>query len=147
MLRSYSVVELVPHRPPMVLIDRVVGYDLEAKSLTAEVTIKERWKDGYVAIEYMAQTAAALVGLFDRLEHEQSLSRPGFLLGTRKLSLMENGFTVGGVYRITAVSLFCDGDAAAFGCEMTDSGGHIVATAALNAYRPSNVAEFFDDCR
>ena len=87
--------ELLPHRPPMVLIDAVESFDAEARRLVARVTIGENqlFFDGkgvpnWVAIEYMAQTAAALVGYYDRHVAPGQPARPGLLLGTRKLDLI-----------------------------------------------------------
>ena len=86
--------DLLPHRPPMVLIDAVESFDAETRRLVARVTIGENqlFFDGkgvpnWVAIEYMAQTAAALVGYYDKHVAPGQPARPGLLLGTRKLDL------------------------------------------------------------
>lgn len=139
---SFSLAELLPHRPPMVLIDEVVDVDVERKSLIAAFVAKDEWSGNWVAIEYMAQTAAALAGYFDRLERADRPARPGFLLGTRKLELKLEKFSVGGRYRVRATNEFSDGEAASFACEIEDERGEVVATAMLNAYRPENVADF-----
>ena len=70
---TWQLDELIPHRPPMVLLDAVESFDPDALSLTARVTItpeslfcEPEGVPNWVAIEYMAQTAAALVGCYDR---------------------------------------------------------------------------------
>ena len=144
--------ELLPHRPPMVLIDAVELFDAEAKRLVARVTIGENqlFFDGqgvpnWTAIEYMAQTAAALVGYYDRHVEPDRPVRPGLLLGTRKLDLKLERFEAGKTYRISAENAFCDSDAAAFLCSIEDDAGNTVATASLNAYRPQDMEKFLKE--
>ena len=144
--------ELLPHRPPMVLIDAVESFDAGAKRLVARVTIGENqlFFDGkgvpnWVAIEYMAQTAAALVGYYDRHVAPGQPVRPGLLLGTRKLDLKLERFEAGRTYRIAAENAFCDSDAASFVCSIEDDTGATVATANLNAYRPPDMENFLKE--
>ena len=144
--------ELLPHRPPMVLIDAVESFDAEAKRLVARVTIGENqlFFDGkgvpnWVAIEYMAQTAAALVGYYDKHVAPGQPARPGLLLGTRKLDLKLERFEAGRTYRIAAENAFYDSDAASFVCSIEDDTGATVATANLNAYRPPDMEKFLKE--
>lgn len=144
--------ELLPHRPPMVLIDAVESFDVEARRLTARVTIGENqlFFDGqgvpnWVAIEYMAQTAAALVGLYDRQVTPGQPARPGLLLGTRKLDLKLERFEAGKTYHVVAENAFSDSDAASFVCRIEDEAGETVATANLNAYRPPDMEQFLKE--
>ncbi len=142
--------ELLPHRAPMILIDEVVSFDLAAAepSLTAAVTAKPQWCENWVAIEFMAQTAAALVGLADRAAGFEGAPRPGFLLGTRKLELKLERFEVGRRYLITAKNTFQDAQAASFSCEIAaaDAPSDILATAALNAFRPDDISAILPAC-
>ena len=144
--------ELLPHRPPMVLIDSVESFDIETKRLTARVTIGENqmFFDGqgvpnWVAIEYMAQTAAALAGYYDRHVAPGQPVRPGLLLGTRKLDLKLERFEAGKTYRIVAENAFSDSAAASFVCRIEDDTGETVATANLNAYRPPDMEQFLKE--
>lgn len=144
--------ELLPHRPPMVLIDAVESFDAEAKRLVARVTIGENqlFFDGqgvpnWAAIEYMAQTAAALVGYYDRHVAPGQPARPGLLLGTRRLDLKLARFEAGKTYRIVAENAFSDSDAASFVCRIDDEAGETVATANLNAYRPPDMEQFLKE--
>lgn len=139
---SFSVAELVPHRPPMILIDEILDFDEASRSLTAAIDIREEWTGNYVAIEYMAQTAAALAGMFDKLENAARPARPGFLLGTRRLTLDLPKFEVGARYLVKAVNEFSDENSAAFTCTIEDSAGAVVATATLNAFRPDDIGTF-----
>ena len=147
-----SLDELLPHRPPMVLIDEVESFDPEAKRLVARVTIgaNQLFFDGqgvpnWVAIEYMAQTAAALAGCYDRHVAPGQPARPGLLLGTRKLDLRLPRFEAGKTYRIFAENAFSDSDAASFVCGIEDETGATVATANLNAYRPPDMERFLKE--
>ena len=150
--RANGLLSLMPHRPPMVLIDGVESFDDAEHSLVALVKIRPDSPffvlgigvPSWVAIEYMAQAAAALVGRYDQLTAPGAPPRPGFLLGTRKLSLDLERFEEGATYRIFAGESFSDGDAAAFECRISDASGNVVASAILNAFRPQNLAEFLE---
>lgn len=145
---------LLPHRPPMVLIDGVEHFDPETKTLTAKVSITpeqifhfgaEGGVPNWVAIEYMAQTSAALAGCYDRHVAPDRPVRPGLLLGTRRLDLKLDRFESGRTYHVTASNAFWDADAAAFDCAIRDDAGEVVATATLNAYRPSDFGQFLKE--
>ncbi len=150
----WTLDELLPHRPPMRLIDAIEAFDPEAKTLTATVTVTpeqifffgaEEGVPNWVAIEYMAQASAALAGCYDRHVAPDRPARPGLLLGTRKLDLKLERFEAGRTYRVTAANAFWDADAAAFACEIRDAAGHVVATATLNAYRPPDFEGFLKE--
>ena len=128
----------------MLLIDGIVDFDADAQSVVAEVRVKPEWAGSHVAIEYMAQTAAALVGLNDKVSGTKNPARPGFLLGTRRLDLKVPSFEVGRRYLVSAKVAFADGEAASFECEMRD-GDAVVASAILNAYRPEDVEQFLKE--
>lgn len=109
-LLQREVTHFLPHQPPMIFIDKLLDY--QDGTLTAEVTItasspyfdpKIDAVPNYVAIEYMAQTMAALAGIEARLS-QQDL-RIGFLLGSRKLKLHQPHYLQGGCYQIKVKKL------------------------------------------
>lgn len=151
-MNTWPLSELLPHRPPMVLIDAVDSFDADARRLVARVTITDRQlffsEDGvpnWVAIEYMAQASAALVGCCDKHLAPEEPVRPGLLLGTRKLELKLDRFEAGRTYRIISEEAFNDSDAASFNCSIEDESGKTVATAILNAYRPPDLERFLKE--
>ena len=151
-MMQFSLEDLLPHRPPMVLIDEVESFDFEKKRLVARVTITEKQLfytaggvPNWVAIEYMAQAAAALVGYHDKHLAPDLPVRPGLMLGTRKLDLKLARFAAGKTYRIVAENVFNDADAASFACSIEDEAGETVATANLNAYRPPDMEQFLKE--
>ena len=152
MTTSVPLEELLPHRPPMVLIDAVESFDAATKRLVARVTIGPDQlfctSDGvpnWVAIEYMAQAAAALVGFYDKVTAPGAPARPGLLLGTRRLDLKLDRFEMGKTYYISAENVFSDDEAASFICSIQDAAGDTVATATLSAYRPPDIEQFIKE--
>lgn len=140
---SLKVEDLIPHRPPMVLIDAVESVDLQSCTLVASFTAREEWRGNWFALEYMAQTAAALAGVFDK-ESGEPTGRPGFLLGTRRLDLGITEFVPGSRYLVKVVREYEDGDSAAFSCEVSQAASGEdgpTCTATLTAYRPPNMAD------
>lgn len=147
-----DIASLVPHRSPMLLIDAVESFDAAEKRAVAraKVSTSSPFSDGdgvpsWVAIEYMAQASAMLVGLRDKAVAPGSNPRPGLLLGTRRLELSADMFPVGAEYLVSSTCTYEDADAAAFQCEMTDSSGKVVASASLNAYRPPDLGAFLKE--
>ena len=135
---SLKVEDLIPHRPPMVLIDAIESVDLSSGELVASFVAREEWRGNWFAIEYMAQAAAALAGVFDRAERAPA-GRPGFLLGTRRIDLGIREFVPGVRYAVSAVREYVDGDSAAFACCIREADGDLCSgkcTATLTAYRP-----------
>ena len=138
---SYRLEDLLPHRPPMVLLDEVLSVDEKERSLVASATIRPEWRENWSAIELMAQAAAALAGVFDRVSGSDRPARPGFLLGTRRIKFAVSEFEVGRRYLVTAKDVFSDAESASFECTVRD-GDNVVASAVLNAYRPDNISAF-----
>ena len=97
--------ELIPHRQPMVFIDRVIAcsdtditaeLDLRPTLLFAEAAGLPSW----TAIEIMAQTICAFAGMQD---HQQGLPpQIGYLLGSRRLLLPVPFFEFGQTLTIRA---------------------------------------------
>ena len=143
---NIPVRELLPHDPPMVLLDRVVSYD--DSSLVAEVDIGEgsmlcgdSGVPGWVGIEYMAQAVAAYAGFQSRLEGEAPTI--GYLLGTRSYKCSLPVFPIGATLRIHIESLFVDMGLGAFNCRIELD--EPVASATINVYQPGpGVVEGFD---
>ena len=97
------VIERLPHRPPMRLIDEVVL--ASGRRLVARATIREDHillEGGRVtpllAIELFAQAAAALLVWLGGQGAPPAVS--GYLLGTRKLDMDPGGFGPGDVLDI-----------------------------------------------
>lgn len=139
-----AVVDLLPHDPPMVLVDSVLAFD--AEFIHAQVTIQphspfceEGAVPAYVAIEYMAQTVGVWNGLMAKA-HNQS-PKIGFLLGSRRLDLKVPNFKVGQVLDIYGQSQYIDGEMASFDCWI-EVDRERVAQAGLNVYQPKDINEF-----
>lgn len=131
--------ELVPHRAPMLLLDRVTAF--EGASVTCEVTVRDGAmfvEEGRVAspvfLEYMAQTAAAHAGL----TAHHGASRAGMLLGARELVLDVDEARVGEVLTVTATLDADDGVTALYLGEVRGEGGRRYAAARFHVHRDAN---------
>ena len=132
--------DLLPHRPPMLLVNKVEG--LSATQSSASVIIDEatpfcsdKGVSAWVGIEYMGQTAALIAGY----QLQQGLTKPhlGFLLGTRRFQTEVPYFTIGKVLTISCVEKALVGDSlATFDCEIREqSSDELLATASLSVFR------------
>lgn len=151
---TWPLEELLPHRAPMVFLDRVESFDASERSFAASFTVTPEHVlyspssggvPNWAAIEFMAQAAAALAGIFDKIQNPESTAYPGLLLGTRKLDLRLDSFKAGRTYRVTASYAFQDAEAAAFTCAIFDDSGTVVAEATINAYRPPDFRQFLKE--
>ena len=133
--------QLLPHRPPMLLIDRAL--EATESSIDACAVIKDNdifVTDGFMPawclLEYMAQT----MGLWACWEaKQQNLPPPvGFLLGTRSLKLEIERVAVGTSLYLKATRLYISEEGLAqFDCEAHIK-GCVAARARINAYQPPN---------
>ncbi|MDR2874711.1 MAG: hotdog family protein [Methylobacillus sp.] len=135
---------LVPHAPPMRLLDRLIQADDECA--TTEVRIRpdslfctEEGVGGWVGIEYMAQSIAAHAGY---TAHENGLPiQIGFLLGARQYTCYRPFFPQGSLLRIQVKRLFlADNGTASYACTIIDENQSALAEAALTVYEPPRTA-------
>lgn len=135
----YAMADLLPHRPPLLLLDEVVA--AAPGWLTAAVTIRSDSflgePDGVpsqVGLEYMAQTCGAYAGW-----RQRSAGKPirvGFLLGTRRYHAAVLRYPLGSRLEITAEILTDEADeTAAFLCRIV-TGGMVAAEAQLVVHQP-----------
>ena len=143
---SCRLEDLLPHRPPMVLIDEIVSFDRGTETLVAAFEARRDWSESFAAIEFMAQTAAALVGIVDREQGLSVAAKPGFLLGSRRMELRFDHFEIGKRYLVRATCLFNDVQTASFECAIEDD-GQIIASATISAYRPDDIESFMEEQR
>ncbi len=139
MTPSYPPIEtLLPHRAPMILLDRVEACD--ANRLVAAVTIgaHSRFAEAegvpaYIGLEYMAQACAAFVGA-EALAANQAV-RIGFLLGTRKYLIHQPWFGMGDNLLVAVSLIYRDDSMATFDGKIT-IGVALAAEAQLVVYQP-----------
>jgi predicted hotdog family 3-hydroxylacyl-ACP dehydratase len=136
--RDIPVRELLPHDPPMVLLDRAISF--EDATLIAEVDVRadsilcqDDGVPGWVGIEYMAQAVAAHAGCQARLEDKPPSI--GYLLGTRSYKCSLAAFPIGETLQVHIESLYVEMGLGAFACRIDMD--ETVASATINVYQPS----------
>ena len=139
-----AIADLLPHGPPMLLLDAVV--EDAAGSLTTGVTIRPdspfvvagNGIPAHVGIEYMAQTCGAFAGL--EAHRSGQPVRLGFLLGTRRYRASVPWLPVGWRLTVTADLVFREGQMGVFDCRIQHEGAEI-ATAQITVYQPDDPAK------
>lgn len=122
----------------MLWIDAVLAYDEQAIACAMRVRdtpayCSEGRAEAVFAVEWMAQTVAAFIGLRDRVGGE--VPRPGFLIGAPRVRFEVDGFAVGAELRVEARHTFGDAHLASFDCRVL-SGQDLAVDATLNFFRP-----------
>jgi predicted hotdog family 3-hydroxylacyl-ACP dehydratase len=132
------IVELVPHRPPMLLLDRVLSYDGEC--VICETVLgptspfaEQGHVPALVGIEYMAQTIAAGAGLSAR-DKESASGQMGFLLGCRSLNIAVDSFNVGDRLTIEARRTWGETALGSFACKV-QRGTEVLVEGSLTVYQ------------
>lgn len=146
---QYPVAEVIPHSPPMVLLDKVLSRSDD--ELTAEIVIsnESRFFDHklsgiptWVGIEYMAQAIAALAG--SRAKDLNQEIKLGFLLGTRKYHILEKIFLNGETYQIKVKQLYMDDSGlASFDCSI-NLDEQVIVKARLNVFEADDAKQILE---
>lgn len=142
----YDIEEVIKHRKPMRLIDKLVSFDEDSAcvlvTISAESEFYQTEQHGvpsYIGIEYMAQCIAAQAGA-NELAAGGNI-KLGFLLGTRKYKPNVTYFPSGKTLQVKATRLM---EAAAglsvFDCAIVSSDQEqtILAQAKINVFQPEN---------
>lgn len=136
--------DLIPHRPPMLLINNVL--EVNDTSSSARVIVDEhasffeakKGVPAWIGLEYMGQTAALIAG------HQLQLGKVGphlgFLLGTRSFKVSCDYFAPGSYKVCCAEKALVGDELATFTCsietEPDDAGDPLcLATASLSVLR------------
>ena len=132
------IVDLVPHRPPMLLLDRVLSYDgervvCETVLEAGSPFVEQGHVPAVVAIEYMAQAIAAGAGLSARDRGEET-TRMGFLLGCRDLAIAVDSFQVGDRLTVEARRTWGEKELGRFACKVR-RGDEVLVEGALTVYQ------------
>jgi 3-oxoacyl-[acyl-carrier-protein] synthase-1 len=140
----YTMEELLAHRAPMILIDDYDDASVTDNGFTTTFTVRssDLFFDAELcgtppstALEYMAQSIAAYVGLMARRQgHSPQL---GFVLGSRSLILNLPCFAEGERYTVDIQTQFSDDQFGAFEATIFDAKHTLLASAILNVFRPS----------
>lgn len=141
MNKDPRLLQLIPHRPPMLLIDQLLEVSANRSSAQVNITptssfyVEGKGVPAWIGLEYMGQTAALIAGF----QLEQGLVEPhlGLLLGTRKYSAHTPWFAPGAQLRIICQELAVVGQSLAnFTCEIQDlHSDALLASARLTVYR------------
>ena len=137
-----SIDDLVPHRRSMRLLDEVVEFDGDSKTIVCGSLVRSSpmargdCVRAVVALEYMAQAAAACTGMLDRGSDAPGAAR-GFLVGVPSMTLETESFAMGEALRVSATRLSAAGDTASFQCTVARRGA-VVASARLLVVKESN---------
>jgi predicted hotdog family 3-hydroxylacyl-ACP dehydratase len=133
--RFPPVAELVPHEPPMLLVDELLEWSPETALVRATIRagspfVSQDRMPATILLEHMAQAIAVANGMADRAAGRVA-SELGLLLGTRELELHCDELAVGDVLELRVVREFSDGKLARYACTAAHA-GELVARATIN---------------
>jgi len=142
-LRDIPIEQLIPHRPPMILVDKLLAYSskgacCELAILPNHVFLQPEGVPAHIGMEFMAQTLAAMNGYQSRIE-----GRPpdvGFLLGTPKFESSVPFFKQGQRLKVEVTLVWGDDELRQFQCKIEDFDSlEVLQTATINAFVPNDL--------
>ncbi|WP_432464543.1 ApeP family dehydratase [Agarivorans sp. QJM3NY_33] len=132
--------QLLPHDPPMILLNHVLHYTDDEITCEVEISANSQFFDvrsqsvpAYVGIEYMAQTIAARGGMLAREQGRQS--QIGFLLGGRRYQQHGGDFQLGDQLKVSAKELMQEQAMGVYACTI-ERNGELLASCQVNTYAP-----------
>ena len=148
-MSEYDLTKILPHKPPMILIDDILEVNLKEGSLVSlfrvypEKQFFERGRgiNSIVGIEFMAQT----IGCFSYFKDKCSAPKPGLLLGTRLYNNQVEYFEEGIDYTVKVHEVFTDNEIVVFDCLIYDNNDNEIARATINAYQGTNIKELLKE--
>lgn len=141
MQQNSAVIDLLPHNPPMVLLDELISASQE--SVHCQVTIaadclyfnsKTRTVPNYIGIEFLAQSVGVWAGY--HAQQKKETPKIGFLLGSRRYKASPVDFKEGQQLDIRANRVMHDENMSVFNGSITLDGQE-VAKAQINLYQPT----------
>jgi predicted hotdog family 3-hydroxylacyl-ACP dehydratase len=146
---KYPPIErLLPHRPPMILVDRLVRTN--GVETVCEVTIgphsmflQTAGVPAFVGIEYMAQAVAAHGGYQSYLEGQPIVV--GLLLGTRRFETHCQFFELGQALRIEVTHTWGHHELMRFRCTISHAVSNTrLQRAELNVFKPKALQSYLE---
>lgn len=138
--------QLLPHRAPMILIDRMI--DATDAGSVCEVTIGPQTLfigpagvPAFVGLEYMAQAVAAYGGYKSHLAGEPMAI--GFLIGTPQLKTYCQFFCCGQTLQIQVTHIWGNHELRQFHCMIHDAlTAKLLQQAELNIFKPHDLQSY-----
>lgn len=143
----FSPADLVPHRAPMILIDRVI--EAQDDFVHVQVLIQEGipfYENGkvpsYVGIEYMAQAIAVWNGALAKKQGNNP--KIGFLVGSRSLTLQIPYFINKSLLDVYGKLIFNSDNMASFDCWISCDENRL-CEGRLNVYQPEDASSILSN--
>ena len=124
---------LLPHAKPMILLDRVVSFDVPEILCTTQVRPGNLF-GLMIALEWMAQAAAAYATL-NTTDH--CAPKQGYLIGVRDFKLHVDHWHEGHTLFVSARHVFGEVHLGQFECSVLNENKSMAAQAILSVYVPS----------
>jgi 3-oxoacyl-[acyl-carrier-protein] synthase I len=141
------VADVLPHQGRMVLLSHVLEHSRTHTACAVEIGPDAPFLEpggsvpAWIGIEYMAQCVAAHAGLRSRARGEPA--KIGFLIGSRRVEFLTDGFRVGQTLVAEATHTWGESESAAFACRLLDrASGALLVEGSLSVFLPPTLDRF-----
>lgn len=137
-----SILELLPHQPPLVLLEKVLSFDEHHMTCLVDLKASQIFSsddhiDVIIATEWMAQAVGAFVGAQKRVTGQSP--RIGFIIGARKVDFHVSKVNKDSVLRVSAEPVWVDRASGSFNCTVTDIlNNKVIAEGSLTVHEPEH---------
>lgn len=136
--------DLIPHAPPMVLLDELVDWEPGRATCTLDVQpdapfVQEGVIDSLVTIEYMAQAVAACLGY--EAFHGGEGVRVGMIIACKKFDLHTSDIPVGASLTIEVSRIRGNEMLSHFDGDVSDASGRKIASGVLTLFHAEKPPE------
>ena len=139
---TYNIDKLIPHKPPMRLVDKFISFENETVHCQANImdthlflSADKSFIQHWIGIEIMAQTAAT----YGKVSSKDTGDEPAiaFLLSIRNYRSDIKKYKIGSVLDVFAECLILDSGTGVFSCRI-ELDGEIVSSVTINAHQPQS---------
>ncbi len=147
----YNLEDILPQRPPMILLSRVLEFDLKTKTAISEVDISSssmffdsatKGVPSYVGLEYIAQTIGCLFGIEDLISGK--ILQIEYMIGSKNFETFAQTFAEFCAYRILVEHQFSLENMSVFYGKILSDENYIYAEGDMKVYRSVNNNIFMD---
>lgn len=149
----WSLSELLPHAPPMILLDKILQIDSAGKTCSCEVRIHAescfadpvKGVPCYVGVEYMAQTVGVLAGYLQKEGGAEAMSL-GFLLTADIKYQKDKWYPLGTILQVRVERDWGEGMLMRVEAKITESQTDTILTEALlSVFSPNDPKAFLEE--
>ena len=143
-MNNCELKNILPFNEPLILIDEIIKYDSEDKSLISKITINDKKPffdrningiRSCVGISFMKQT----ISCYTYFKNNKQRTNIVILLGAKLMNCAVDKFEENKTYTIKSKEVFVNGENVAFDCIIYNEKNEEIASSTITVYYGNNI--------